>query len=302
MHTLPPQLRLTPRRIQRRMQSPAVASTLSLVEELTELAQSPISVDDALRQTLECVCRYLGWPVGHAYYRATPTSQELTSAAVWHVARPQKFRALQAVSAETHFAPGKGLVGKAYATGQPVWSDDVLADTEFVRRRDDLRVHGYCAAPILVHHDSWGVLEFFAAQPQAYSPTHQQVVTLAANLLGQGLERIYEQQRTQARQLDQAESHDIHPTKTRAIRRTAISDYSTAVAHEVNNPLYAARLAMSLLEQDLQEVQVSSPYLAILREELNRVATVMQQVQAAGNPLSQTELPSFAELLAETGK
>jgi two-component system NtrC family sensor kinase len=86
-----------------------------------------------------------------------------------------------------------------------------------------------------------------------------------------------------------------------AARLAAVGELSTSIAHEVNNPLYAARSALQLLADDLAQIRAGSPYLEIARDELSRIASIMQRIRDfARPPLGQLQLHDLNQLIAET--
>jgi two-component system NtrC family sensor kinase len=64
-----------------------------------------------------------------------------------------------------------------------------------------------------------------------------------------------------------------------AARLAAIGQLSAAIAHEINNPLYAARNALYLIEGDLSEEQRTSPYWVLVRNELARIAAIIDRMR-----------------------
>lgn len=64
--------------------------------------------------------------------------------------------------------------------------------------------------------------------------------------------------------------------------RLAMYDELTAVlAHEINNPVYAARLALELLGQDLESAGSESTYLQIATDGLRRVSAIIERLRLA---------------------
>jgi signal transduction histidine kinase len=55
--------------------------------------------------------------------------------------------------------------------------------------------------------------------------------------------------------------------------------WAASVAHEINNPLYAARNCLYLLESDLPADAPGAPYLAIARDELGRIARTIERMR-----------------------
>lgn len=64
-----------------------------------------------------------------------------------------------------------------------------------------------------------------------------------------------------------------------AARLAAIGQLAASVAHEINNPLYATRNALYLLEDELPADTRNSPYLTIARDGLGRIARVIERMR-----------------------
>ena len=136
-----------------------------LFYSLVSIAASQTSSDEALKQCLDIVCDYLGWPVGHLYVEALDGTDELAPTAIWHLDNPQEFETFREVTEKTRFAPGVGLPGRVLSSGEPAWISDVMEDQNFPRNKlaADLGVHGALGFPIRTGSKAIAVLEFFTA-------------------------------------------------------------------------------------------------------------------------------------------
>jgi PAS domain S-box-containing protein len=120
-------------------------------------------------------------------------------------------------------------------------------------------------------------------------------VRAAAALSGQ-LARLEEQQRTLAERLDATESGMLQ-----AARLAAVGQLAASIAHEINNPLYAARNCLALLEQDAPPSMRESPFLGIAREQLTRIAGIIERMREFYRPDRGTLAPcDIHHLLEET--
>jgi two-component system NtrC family sensor kinase len=95
----------------------------------------------------------------------------------------------------------------------------------------------------------------------------------AAALAGR-LARLEEQQRALTERLSSAESAMLQ-----AARLAAVGQLAASIAHEINNPLYAARNCLHLLEEDLPPELQESPYLGIARDQLSRIAGIIERMR-----------------------
>ena len=110
------------------------------------LAESATLAEAALR-VLQAMCEALGWDYG-ALWNVDADGGVLRCVETWHpptLAVPE----FDATSRRTTFARGVGLPGRVWASGEPAWIPDVVADANFPRasvaRREGL--HGAFALP-----------------------------------------------------------------------------------------------------------------------------------------------------------
>jgi PAS domain S-box-containing protein len=89
-----------------------------------------------------------------------------------------------------------------------------------------------------------------------------------------------------------------------AARLAAVGQLAAAIAHEINNPLYAARNCLYLLEQELSPRhggQGESQYLVLAREQLARIAGIIERMRDFYRPERGELAPhSLNQLLEET--
>jgi len=95
----------------------------------------------------------------------------------------------------------------------------------------------------------------------------------AATLAGQ-LAHLEEQQRALNARLTSAESGMLQ-----AARLAAVGQLAASIAHEINNPLYAARNCLYLLSEDLPPDLKESEYLTIARDQLSRIAGIIERMR-----------------------
>jgi two-component system NtrC family sensor kinase len=69
--------------------------------------------------------------------------------------------------------------------------------------------------------------------------------------------------------------------RQQAGRLAMYEELTAALAHEINNPVYAARLALELLGQDLDSAGAESVYLAIATDGLRRVSAIIERLRLA---------------------
>jgi diguanylate cyclase (GGDEF)-like protein len=147
---------------------------------LTEFLIGTRTLGDAIINVIQLICRNLGWEWG-AYWsmEGDEARGQLQCRHFWHP-QDRDLEQFSAISAALGMAPGEGLVGRVWASGNAEWVEDMSADPRFLRRRSAHRCGlwaGYVFPVIYVSDDGErhrpGVLEFYssmARQPDAQLP------------------------------------------------------------------------------------------------------------------------------------
>lgn len=197
-----------------------------------------------------------------------------------------------------------GAIGMAFTTGQPQYADSAEALVALVPESSETYLrrlwealglealpNGLIALPLIAHHTVIGVLFLlrthgpgpFAGDGRATLEGLAHLTAAAiqedrraheAMALSNRLIHLEEQQRAMVARLTTAEAAMLQ-----AARLAAVGQLAASVAHEINNPLYAVRNAICLLEEDLPEDMRESPYVTIVREQLARIAGIIERMR-----------------------
>lgn len=155
---------------------------------------------------------------------------------------------------------------------------------------------GFVVIPLTAHDQVIGVILLlrengegaFASEAKA---TLQGIATLTATALLEDernreaaslnakLARLEDQQQTLEARLTSAEAAMLQ-----AARLAAVGELAASIAHEINNPLYAARNSLYLHADDLPEEYRDSPYLQIAREQMARIAGIIERMRSFYRP------------------
>src|SRR5262249_5868229 len=101
------------------------SSFVELLQRVAIAANEAQSVAKTLHFTLEQVCRYTGWPVGHVYLRDAGACDLLQPTTLWHLDWPERFKTFRRITEETNFSRGSGLPGRVLESGTAAWIPDV---------------------------------------------------------------------------------------------------------------------------------------------------------------------------------
>jgi two-component system, sensor histidine kinase and response regulator len=120
--------------------------------------------EEAAPRILEAICHTLGWEHG-AFWSIDREIDALRCTHVWS-AQPDAFPEFDAISRSKTFPRGIGLPGRVWATGEPAWIPDVVADTNFPRAAVAARenLHAAFGFPVLRRGDVLGIMEFFSRE------------------------------------------------------------------------------------------------------------------------------------------
>ena len=146
------------------------------------------SIEEASRELLRIVCDVLEWSVG-ALWGLDIERSLLRCLATWRA--PETSAAFEELTATMSFRKGRGLPGRVWATGAPVWIPDVSDDPNFPRSTAAAAdgLHGGFGVPIRRGRDVLGVMEFFAPESRTPDDDMLAMMNAAGAQIGQFIER-----------------------------------------------------------------------------------------------------------------
>ncbi len=170
---------------------PAGGRHAALVRLLNDVRLA--GMDDRPQATewiLAAVCRYTGWPVGHAY-RFDRARDLLVPTTARHERRPGLHPTLFDAAVAVSLGPGDDLPGSALMSRGPRWTDDLTLQRRFtgVDLAGDPPVRAAVAVPVSVGGDVSFVLEFFCPEPHGIDEDLLTVLDHVATDWGHSLER-----------------------------------------------------------------------------------------------------------------
>ena len=186
---------------------------LELLRQIATAANEAKSVEEALKTTLEQVCAYTGWPIGHAFLVDKSSGNLVPS--TWHMKTPAKFESLRQATDGLRFAKGVGLPGKVFASGLPAWIHDITQDDNFPRTTlaQDIGARAGFGFPVLIGSEVVAVLEFFAEVPSEVDA----LLLEAMRHIGTQLGRVVERKRYESQLVHHAFHDDLTNLPNRAL-------------------------------------------------------------------------------------
>ncbi|MDT7043444.1 ammonium transporter [Candidatus Nitronereus thalassa] len=164
---------------------------VELLQGVAVAANEAKSVEESLQTTLDLVCNFTQWPVGHVYLRPDDLSDILIPTTIWHFDHRDTFETFREVTEQTQFLPGVGLPGRVLSTFQATWIADVTQDSNFPRAimAKGIGVKGAFAFPIIVGNTVMAVLEFFSERAEKPNSRLLEVMVAIGTQLGRVIER-----------------------------------------------------------------------------------------------------------------
>jgi PAS domain S-box-containing protein len=184
----------------RRAAAHAVGDVLAGAKDLTHAAPS----------ILRAICENLGWQFG-ALWLVDPGAQRLRWLTVWSDGRTS-LTTFAVATKEALFPSGVGLPGRVWASGKPVWIEDVARDPNFPRApaAQEAGIHAALAFPICLGGEVLGVIECFNRAVVAPNTDLLRLTSIVGNHVGQFIGRkrvetaVMEEQRRTRAMLDTA--------------------------------------------------------------------------------------------------
>jgi PAS domain S-box-containing protein len=155
----------------------------------TRVLAEAATLDEATTKILQGICESLGWDLG-AIWSVDQHAKALRCVNLWH--SPElNVAEFEKVTRRITFAPGIGLPGRVWRSGQPAWIPDVVKDSNFPRGPVATKVglHGAFAFPILIRGEVTGVIEFFSHEIKQPDEDLLQMLGAIGSQIGQFIER-----------------------------------------------------------------------------------------------------------------
>jgi PAS domain S-box-containing protein len=141
---------------------------------------------DAYPRLLEAIGGWLGWDVGALWTAAGEDGSMLRCVALWQATQP-----FEDATRGTALAPGEGLPGRVWSSGEPAWIADLSDDANFPRGPSATRAglrSAFCF-PVRATTGVLAAVEFLARQPRELDANLLATLTSLGGRIGQCVER-----------------------------------------------------------------------------------------------------------------
>jgi diguanylate cyclase (GGDEF)-like protein len=154
------------------------------------------SASAALKAVIRAICETQSWECGR-YFGWDDKTGALVFSEFWHVPKAALEIFIEK-SRELTYAPGAGLVGRAFQSGQPVWVTDLAKDARAkagIAR--DAGMHGAFLFPVMSEGKPIGTLVFHSREVREPDGRLLQAVRVIGGQIGQFVQRKRAEERIQ---------------------------------------------------------------------------------------------------------
>jgi len=162
---------------------------LRLEHTVTRALAEADSVGTSLKAAIRAVCETEGWECGR-YLRVDEKAGVLRFGEAWSEQNPAIERFI-AESREVSYAPGVGLAGGVWQSGQPLWVPDITKDARTMQKSitREIGLHGAIFFPVASEGKAIGVLAFNSREVREPDERLLQAVRMIGSQIGQFVQR-----------------------------------------------------------------------------------------------------------------
>jgi PAS domain S-box-containing protein len=162
---------------------------------LVRLLAEAGALDDATQRLFELIAGAFRWSAG-GLLLVDSEAGLLRWADDWSTGEPELVAFLR-LSRRLTWAPGIGLPGRVWDSGEPAWIPDVTADPNFPRVQAAIAagLKAAVACPITGPAGLVGVMEFFGTEAREPNAEHVELIRTAGRQMGQYLARVRAEER-----------------------------------------------------------------------------------------------------------
>ena len=163
------------------------------------------------------------------------------------------------------FAPGEGLVGRVWQSGEPIWVPDFADDPRVVQHAlgRETGVHGVFVFPVTSEGRTIGMLAFFSREVREPDERLLAATRVIGSELGQFVQR--KQAEDQVLRLNtELERRVAEHTNALEVANKELEAFSYSVSHDLRAPLRAIQGFSSLVEEQYAS-QIDEPGRDMLR-------------------------------------
>ena len=242
----------------------------------------------ALKTVIRSICETNDWGRG-TYWRADDAAGLTRFGESWSLPGAE-FERYTEGSRSVVFAPGVGLVGRVWQSGEPLWISDFYNDPRVVQKTlaRESGMRSVFVFPVVAAGRTVGVLAFFSRESRHPDERLMAATRMIGSEVGQFLQRM--QAEDHVRKLNaELEARVAERTHALEVANKELEAFSYSVSHDLRAPLRAIHGFSRLVEQQyasrideqgrdmLRRVGAGAQKMGLLIDDLLRLSRISRQ-------------------------
>jgi signal transduction histidine kinase len=216
---------------------------LSAQYAVTRVLAESTTLKDAGQAILRAIGESLNWQLG-MFWSMDEQRQVFRFVDLWHAPNVEAAEFVDDSRGRT-FQRGEGLIGRVWATGNPIWIPDIRSDPSFRRASMATKVglRGGFAFPVSKGEHVYGVFDFFSRESRE---PDQDILDMVADI-GIKVGLFVDRKRTE---------DELRRTEARLVEEQRLAEVARVlgdIGHDLKNMLMPIVTGAGLLEEELSQ-------------------------------------------------
>jgi signal transduction histidine kinase len=269
-----------------------------LLREIVFAINATSSDEAAIQVTLNGVCMFIDWPIGHAYHVVRDVGTRYVSSKIWQINDAFSYSSFRGELDSTVVDGSEGMPGWVSSRGKAhfVTKGDKDASRLFHCIVEKYGFSSIVAFPVMIGEEVVSVLEFYSPEERVLDSKTLESLSIVGILLGRALER-----NKHARLMEDQRQKMVTTSKM-----SALGEMAGGIAHEINNPLaiihaYSNQI-LDLLDDELMDKDQIRKRASKIESTAMRIAKIISGLRAFSRDGSsdKPQLVSVEKLVNET--
>jgi PAS domain S-box-containing protein len=164
-----------------------------LLQEVTVAANEATEINKILQFTIDHICTFTGWTLGHVYMRARGENPQLVSAPIWHYTDPEPFKRFIYASDALRSSKESGdLIYRITSSQQVICLEDLNTADYFIRAQqaEEAGLISVCGFPVIAQQEVVAVMEFYSNDVIEHDEALLNTIQNICTQIGQAIGRI----------------------------------------------------------------------------------------------------------------
>ncbi|HSM56471.1 MAG TPA: GAF domain-containing protein [Candidatus Sulfomarinibacteraceae bacterium] len=189
------------------------SARVRLLQEIAAFANEADNFNDALHFTLNKVCEFASWPLGHVYTISRVDGERLASGRLWYCDDVDRYHHFRQEREALSIDPIEGWLGDVQGSDDPDWLTTVTEKgVSHIDPAHESGIVSSFAFPVVVNAEVVAILEFFSTGPIEPESNLIAAMQFVATQLAHVVEREHAKRQLERRAQQFAALHDVAQT------------------------------------------------------------------------------------------